>query len=225
LKRFYFSYFIFNRKMAHEGDAEVTSDFPPQPKYYLNYGPNGIPLPPPAPPADGTFTLFGEERQLEEETPSLDAQGIKTIFNPKGKKKEELRKLTIASRSRFLQLVDNLAKDADQEIIDQKFQELDTCFINMLYLVNELRATQARVELKGYLKEQIKAKKQAISLLKQTAQNAVADLDRQFSAAGSLQNLRPGDIEMSDSAEQTASGEIPDANLYLVIDEEFKKFI
>ena len=114
--------------MSSEEPA-ITSDYPLPPKYYLSDN-----LVPPAPPSDGIYTVFGEQRKLEEVTPLLEDQELETLFDPKAKRKDEVRRLLGLAQERYLGLVEKLSQNAEQSVLEQKVKDLDLCFINIMYL-------------------------------------------------------------------------------------------
>jgi len=188
--------------MAEE--PEITADFPRPPIYYQSFGEVAAVTEPPKPPADGVFSLFGEQRKLVEVTPTLEDQGLKTLFNPKADRKTELKRLVNVSRKRFLDVLSAVTENSAQGIIDERVNELDVCFINMLYMVNELREEQAKVSIQEMLKNQVKAKKQSCSLLDLACDKSQKEILEAFDSATNLAESPALDISMLDaSSEQT----------------------
>jgi hypothetical protein len=180
---------------------EVTSDFPPLPKYVDTVA-EGKDLAPPPIPSDGAYTVFGIPRKLVEATPSLESQGLKTLFDATKQRKDEIKRLAEASRERFLELVAVLGNDSTEEAIMAKVHELDVCLINLLYLTNELREEQAKVALRDMLKCQVEAKKRASVTLEESSQMAQKRIKEAFQM-----ETASGDVVMSVSDAKEASGE------------------
>src|SRR5690348_15081667 len=107
------------------GDPDITSDFPLPPQYYLNIGQDGKSLEPPKQPADGVFVVFGEQRKIDENTPSLEDQGLTTLFNPKAKRKDEVKKLVGLAQERYLDILRSLGENADESLLETKIKDLD----------------------------------------------------------------------------------------------------
>ena len=209
----------------HDESPAIVSDFPLPPAYYLNYGPNGTnPLPPPEPPppANGEFSVFGEDRKLDEQTPTLEAQGLKTLYDVNGNAKEQLKKLVNESKKKFAALLYSLANDAPQETVNEQFEALDLYFINMLYMVNEMRAVQAMAELRNLMKTQIKAKQETIALLEATVKKTDENVARAFIA--NAINESTGDVPMSDDKAKDSEKAVTEESIRAFVEEEFLKF-
>jgi len=180
-----------------EQEPAIVSDFPAPPSYYLSYGPNGTPLPPPPIPEDGSYTLFGVPRKLNEQTPTLEVQGLKTLYDVNSKPKDELKNLVVASRTKFVGLIRLLAQHADREEVNRQFEDMDMHFINMLYIVNEMRSAQAKTDLKKIMRNHNEAKRRTIAVLNETIEKASKDLEAAFASAA---ELSAADVAMNEDS-------------------------
>lgn len=149
------------------GDEQprITSDFPPPPAYFRLLASDPTFLNPPLMPPDGAYIAFGEPRKLKEESPSLESEGLKTLFNPNNDRKRELKKLVNLSKEKFTSVITALTKDATQEDLDSKLAELDLCFVNVMFLLNEMRGDEAKVILRNLMEQQITAKRLEVERL------------------------------------------------------------
>jgi hypothetical protein len=208
--------------MATSSDEpEITSDFPLPPKYYNNKIGSG--LDPPKPPTDGVFVVFGEQRKLNEVTPTLEDQDLITLYDPKAKRKDEVKKLVGLAQDRFLDLVTSLSENASQIVLDQKVKDLDMCFINMIYLVNELRSEQAKSTIKALLEKQIQAKKDSIKLLAEAREKSKADIKQ--AVVNMAQRKVQMDVSMLDvSNGQQNTSTMATRNIEAIVDEAIKRF-
>lgn len=154
--------------------------FPAPPEYFREYGPEGAKPPPPPLPNSSEYLLFGEARKLQEETPCLEEEGQETLFDVEGNRKSELKKLIVLSFTKFLDIQHALAEDLDQDTLDGHLKSLRSCFVNMIYLANELRAVQAKAEVLEMLANQIQANRFMIQSLEQSIRKADKDVDDAF---------------------------------------------
>ncbi|CAN6232695.1 unnamed protein product [Urochloa humidicola] len=153
----------------------TSSAYPPPPPFYLlykDYEQDASSAPEPPPPIDGTSTIFGPERQINEVHPSLEKLGIRQLY-PKGPNidfKEELRTLNRELQLHILELADIFVERPSQYA--RRVEDISIIFHNLHHLLNSLRPHQARATLIHMLESQIQRRKQAIEDIKQRREEA-----------------------------------------------------
>ncbi|KAG9239129.1 MED7 protein-domain-containing protein [Amylocarpus encephaloides] len=119
-------------------------------------------LQPPDPPAKGQYRCFGDQYDLNIPLPSLDEQGITSLYTPPstpgsdgkhGDRAFILKRLAKSLLLNFLELVGILSVNPDQA--PEKIQDLRTLFINFHHLLNEYRPHQARESLILMMQDQL----------------------------------------------------------------------
>lgn len=177
----------------NEEESKTNPVYPAPPAYYLDesFTENDSP---PKPPNDGKYRCFGETRDLQEVTPSLDSMGYKTLYDVNGKPKTELMNLVRESSQRFLSLIGSLEADASSEKIKQDIADLNMVYVNLLYLVNEMRTKQAKAELVRMLRDQVEAKNAAADRLVELEKSVQRDIVSIFNSFATEEN---GDVVMA----------------------------
>lgn len=69
-----------------------------------------------------------------------------------------------------------MARGEGEEIVSRVVDEIRLVYVNVMYLVNEAREDEAKVELVGLLKAQIEAKKLAAKELKRLEKETKAEI-------------------------------------------------
>ncbi|KAK9801406.1 hypothetical protein WJX73_007430 [Symbiochloris irregularis] len=150
--------------------------FPPPPPFWRLYrsdadGSAERPLPPEPPaPVAGTFQMFGELHTTEDGMPPLQAQPLFSL-DAKGLTdfRGELRSL---NRELVFQFVDVLGALVERpQASTRGIENIGTILRNMHYLLNLLRAHQARANLEHTLDVELKDRTSATQELRQNEVN------------------------------------------------------
>lgn len=192
----------------------MIAQFPPPPAFYKRFKSAGEAPPPPAVPESGQYLLFGETRNLEEKTQTLESEGLRTLFSPEGSSKEELGKLVLGSKQRFKELLLKLSEGAEQEELDDALKEFHLQLVNMMYLVNEMREVEARSEVTRMLERQVRFKQDLAVTLRESIERT------RTSIAAALGEMVSGD----DRAVEDAALPAP-APVLLSLDEEIERLL
>lgn len=149
--------------MAQQQNLVVSTHPPPPKRFYHNCATNR-PTPPP-PPTGGTYQMFGRVYSTEDVQPTLEEAGRQQLFDSSKPPIAELRRLNNHLLHLFTQLINALcsaaALSADQQTgpHDDLVRQIGDVFINMQYLINMLRPTQAAHDLRILLDRQTAARR------------------------------------------------------------------
>ena len=161
--------------------AQTRQRFPPVPAYYLSYGATGTGKPhaaalsmdPPAPPPENApFVSFGVARALEETTPTLEALGLATLYDPNGDRKSELKRMLRSLKEKYEAVMSDLAAPNPTTDPPKVGEDLRLLYANVMHLIAEWRPHQAREELAKMLRDQVEAKRRALNLLREATDEA-----------------------------------------------------
>ncbi|CAL5020561.1 unnamed protein product [Urochloa decumbens] len=146
----------------------ASSAYPPPPPFYQLYMDyeQASSAPEPPLPIDGTYTIFGSERQINEVLPSLKSLGFRQLY-PKDSNIDFKKELSIVNRElqlHILELVDILVERPSQYA--RRVEDISLIFQNLHHLLNSLRPHQARATLIHMLESQIHRRQQAIEDIK-----------------------------------------------------------
>lgn len=172
-------------RMAQQ-ERQTVSKFPFPPRRYYHNCATDQPAPPaPPPPATSPYHMFGREYSTEDTQPSLEQSGRNRLYDPAKPTTQQLRLLNSHLLQTFLKLVRQLCEapsqtDSPHEVIANEIEDL---FVNMQFLINLMRPTQAAMDLKALLDSQTDARKSMTTKLRQ-AVNRSWDLVSE--AAGGL---------------------------------------
>ncbi|KAH9257274.1 hypothetical protein BASA81_004431 [Batrachochytrium salamandrivorans] len=177
---------------------EVIAQFPPPPAFYKRFKSavaGEVPAPP-AVPESGQYLLFGETRNLEEKTQTLESEGLRTLFSTQdgASSKEELGKLVLGSKLRFKELLLKLSVGAEQEELDDSLKEFHLQLVNMMYLVNEMREVEARSEVTQLLERQVRFKQDLAAKLRESIERTRTNI------AAALGEMASGQRDDDDNA-------------------------
>lgn len=181
---------------------KVVSQYPlPPVRYYRNF--NAVdPAPPPPPPSsDQTYHMFGGEYSVEDNLPTLEEAGRKSLYDSSAPPCQELKRLNKQLLEQFLQLVSNLCEplppDAPEDPHKDTIVAIEDIFVNMQHLINTMRPAQAAIDLKILLDRQTESRKHMVEQLKDSVNKAWELIGE---AAGKLSE---GSVDVSDEAKGT----------------------
>lgn len=142
---------------------KAVSQFPFPPRKYFHNCATDEPTPPPPPSTTAPYQMFGREYTSEDVTPSLEQVGRRVVYDPSKPPTAELRRLNAHLLQLFMRLVRSLCNapplQTDTMPNDELVREIEDVFINMQYLVNQMRPTQAAMDVKALLDAQTAARK------------------------------------------------------------------
>lgn len=135
-----------NGGQAQKHDIDILS-LPPELRYLI----------PPRPPADGTYTTFGQSQSLNPSDPTLASRDIAQLYpthpsilsNPQ----PHLIALARSLLTKYLHILGVLAHDPTA--YEQSTQELEAIVTNMHDLINRYRPHQARESLILMMEERV----------------------------------------------------------------------
>lgn len=168
--------------------SDLTAVFPPPPWYHEYFTKSNLArakqhkndedkdsfpyklMVPPQPPAE-TYRGFGNIWQVQDKLLSLEAAGIKQLYDDKDVEDhagriDELKRLLKSLLLNFLELVGMMS--INPESFPSKAEDIRIILINMHHLLNEYRPHQSRESLIMLMADQIQAKKQSIASLRQS---------------------------------------------------------
>jgi len=140
---------------AAGGEGAISSSLPLPPiKTYGQYTDENLrrrvaPPPPPVPPANDTYTMFGNTFCMDDPIiQPLESQGIKRLYPLNFDHRKELKKLNHSVLANFLDLLESLIRCPDSAKRVEKIEDIKLLFIHMHHLINEFRPHQAREALR-----------------------------------------------------------------------------
>ncbi|KAH7831793.1 putative mediator of RNA polymerase II transcription subunit 7 [Monocercomonoides exilis] len=170
------------------GLSETVSSYPPPPPWASLYDEsNPTPPPPPPPPSHGeTYKSFGILLTTVSQLPSFADTGKQELFKSQQFKDipGELKRLNKLLLALFYQLLESYNKPP--EVSGKLIDQCELVFLNLHYLLNECRETQAREDLILTLRKQLFYRKQVIERLRtklSAAQESLKALEK-FSKVG-----------------------------------------
>ncbi|GBG31975.1 Mediator of RNA polymerase II transcription subunit 7 [Hondaea fermentalgiana] len=175
------------QQQQQQKQPTASNVYPNPPVFYRSYGKNAAPkhelavsLEPPKIP-EGAYMTFGEfwtpedKRKLTElalRTRTLKEEGREQLFEdaPEGQPLDyagELRKVSKLALEKYCALMDALC-DMNLSMTDSrnKADEFETVYVNLLYLVNQLRPAQGRQILINMLKRQLERRQETAANLR-----------------------------------------------------------
>mmetsp|Transcript_235 Transcript_235/g.581 ORF Transcript_235/g.581 Transcript_235/m.581 type:complete len:251 (-) Transcript_235:46-798(-) len=179
---------------ADEGDHAVAQ-FPPLPAYFKAYGPSGGELHPlalsrePPKPPIGRYRCFGDVWDPDEKQKTLEEEGRPQLFEyPKDGSPlnyvAEVKRLCSVTMEKYTAFLAAL-RDMDQSApsTKEKAEEFETIFINLLYLVNQLRPAQGRQILIDSLKRQVNDRRSTAQQLRELVTKGEESIKAALTAA------------------------------------------
>jgi len=148
--------------MADPNVAVTTFPLPPV-RYY------GSKVPP-APPVSGeAYNLFGETYSVAAVTPTLAESKRPVLYNENGAPAKELRKLNRRLLELFVSLTRRIGdlEPAESQAIVQAIEDV---MINMQHIINVLRPTRARQDIRDLLERQTALRKKQTKDLQEASQ-------------------------------------------------------
>jgi hypothetical protein len=228
-------------KEEEEEDSAPTASaqFPPVPVFAAAYGP---PVPvtqedgsvalqpralhplmlsrdPPAPPP-GKYRCFGEMWDPHEKAKTLAEEGREELFArpADGKALEpgkEITKLCDSLSVRYAEFLRALGDQDDmQGLAKAKTEEFETLYINLLYLVNQLRPAQGREALIAMMRDQCDRRRQAVKQLNELVDNGEAAIQAAIAEAAAAAVAGPSGAP---AAEGDADARMSDATAAAVL--------
>lgn len=165
---------------------KVVSQFPYPPRRYYHNCATDRPTPPPPPP-QGTaaaYRMFGAEYTTQDAPPSLEDAGRRRLYDASKPATEELGRLNAQLLDLFMRLVQSLCRaPVEQGADDTLVSHIEDVFVNMQYLINLMRPTQAAMDLKMLLDRQTESRKQMTLKLRESVTKS---WDLVSEAAGAL---------------------------------------
>uniref|UniRef100_A0A7S2RWS2 Mediator of RNA polymerase II transcription subunit 7 n=1 Tax=Mucochytrium quahogii TaxID=96639 RepID=A0A7S2RWS2_9STRA len=182
----------------------ATLKFPAPPVYYKSYGKDGelhplaVSLEPPQPPKD-LYNCFGDKWELDEKLKTLKEEGREELFERKDGKLDsvcELARLSDVLIAKYTSFLANLPDMDSGNVPKEKVEDIETLYINLVYLVNQLRPSQGRqllinmlrsqledrVETTKRLHELVKGGKESIEAAKSSSENTSMEEDNDNTA-------------------------------------------
>jgi len=115
-----------------------------------------IPTRPPTPPAHGAYVSFGETRRLDESVATPQDVGAVSLLRQHATTEENVQALLSDTLDKFAALVDALHQGQAPP------EDLRDVVVNLMFVVNEHRAHQARQILIDALEAQLRRKREII---------------------------------------------------------------
>lgn len=162
--------------MAHSNDRKAVSQFPQPPRRYYHNCATDRPTPPPPPPTTDAYCMFGREYVSDDVEPTLEQVGRRRLYDPSQSTTDELRRLNKILLQLFLRLVQSLCTPPPQPPEtaphEKLLRDIEDVFVNMQYLINSMRPSQAAIDLKVLLDKQTKSRKALSSRLRDVVSQA-----------------------------------------------------
>lgn len=162
--------------MAQLNDRKAVSQFPQPPRRYYHNCATDRPTPPPPPPTTDAYCMFGREYVSDDVEPTLEQVGRRRLYDPSQSPTNELRKLNKILLQLFLRLIQSLCTPPPQPPEngphEKLLRDIEDVFVNMQYLINSMRPSQAAIDLKLLLDKQTKARKALSSRLRDVVSQA-----------------------------------------------------
>jgi hypothetical protein len=234
----------------NEPAPTASAQFPPVPDFAAAYGP---PVPvaqedgsvvlqpralhplmlsrdPPAPPPS-KYRCFGEMWDPHEKAKTLAEEGREELFARPGDGKalepgKEISKLCDSLYVRYAEFLRALGDQDDaQGLAKAKTEEFETLYINLLYLVNQLRPAQGREALIAMMRGQLDRRRQAVKQLNELVDKGEAAIQAAIAEAAATAAAVPsgapaaegdGDAAMSDATAAAVLAKVQPAEAAIV---------
>lgn len=134
-------------------EIKNTSAFPPPPDEYKAFTSEEAvsEVQPPQPPK-GPFSVFGKLQSADEQTKSLEEQGIPVMYDESAPILLELKRINHRILFAFQRLVGIIAEG--NESTDQCLEEIKNLFLNAHSILHKLRSAQAYEHMHYCLRKQ-----------------------------------------------------------------------
>ncbi|XP_037955811.1 mediator of RNA polymerase II transcription subunit 7-like [Teleopsis dalmanni] len=159
---------MMNQSIISNSSNDNDDSMPNPPIQYIslytddNIRANCAPAPPP--PIHGIYQSFGMFVDPKETVPvSLENNKIKRIIPVHFDRREEMKKLNMSICISYLDMLDVLGTDDNEEILKQKLKDIEYLFIHFHHLINEMRPHQARETLRVMM--ELQKRQRVVTLL------------------------------------------------------------